>query len=161
MPSIRQAFPLSSPWQLRGPSATCQLCFCPGIIPLIGLTQFTQYLVGACVSVNSLLLKDLQSHISKMNKYLPDNSQFSISLHNGPHDFIVQARPTPFIMDSLPTYVRSVHPVAPTKARLNNCIFTEPTKCALLLTRDSERCLVAERSVSTVLHRSEVHRNGT
>jgi hypothetical protein len=161
MPSICQAFPLSSPWPSRGPSATCQLCFRPGIIPLIGLTQFTQYLAGARVSVNGLLLKDLQSHISKTNKYLPDNSQFSISLHNGPHEFIVQARPTPFIMDSSPTYVRSVHPVAPTKARLNDCIFTEPTKCALLLTRDSERCLVAERGVSAALHRPEVRRNGT
>jgi fatty acid synthase subunit alpha, fungi type/fatty acid synthase subunit beta, fungi type len=35
------------------------------------------------LSVNGLLLKDLQPHISKTNKYLPDNSQISVSLHKG------------------------------------------------------------------------------
>jgi len=41
------------------------------------------------LSVNGLLLKDLQPHISKTNKYLPDNSQISVSLHNGPRNFII------------------------------------------------------------------------
>ncbi|KAN0109683.1 hypothetical protein V8E52_009029 [Russula decolorans] len=45
------------------------------------------------LSVNGLLLKDLQPHISKMNKYLPDNSQISVSLHNGPRNFIVTGPP--------------------------------------------------------------------
>ncbi|KAN0105615.1 hypothetical protein V8E52_010860, partial [Russula decolorans] len=47
----------------------------------------------AMLSVNGLLLKDLQPHISKTNKYLPDNSQISVSLHNGPHNFIVTGPP--------------------------------------------------------------------
>ncbi|KAN0107491.1 hypothetical protein V8E52_010086 [Russula decolorans] len=45
------------------------------------------------LSVNGLLLKDLQPHISKTNKYLPDNSQISVSLHNGPRNFIVTGPP--------------------------------------------------------------------
>jgi fatty acid synthase subunit alpha len=45
------------------------------------------------LSVNSLLLKDLQPHISKTNKYLPDNSQISVSLHYGPRNFIVTGQP--------------------------------------------------------------------
>jgi fatty acid synthase subunit alpha len=45
------------------------------------------------LSVNGLLLKDLQPHISKTNKYLPDNSQISVSLHNGPCNFIVTGPP--------------------------------------------------------------------
>lgn len=45
------------------------------------------------LSVNGLLLKDLQQHISKTNKYLPRNSQLSVSLHNGPRTFIVTGPP--------------------------------------------------------------------
>jgi fatty acid synthase subunit alpha, fungi type len=45
------------------------------------------------LSVNGLLLKDLQPHISKTNKYLPDNSQICVSLHNGPCNFIVTGPP--------------------------------------------------------------------
>jgi fatty acid synthase subunit alpha, fungi type len=45
------------------------------------------------LSVNSLLLKDFQPHISKTNKYLPYNSQISISFHNGPRNFIVTGPP--------------------------------------------------------------------
>jgi fatty acid synthase subunit alpha len=45
------------------------------------------------ISVNGLLLKDFQPHISKMNKYLPDNSQISVPLHNGPRTFIVTGPP--------------------------------------------------------------------
>ena len=37
--------------------------------------------------------QDLQPHISKTNKYLPDNSQNSASLHNGPRNFIVTDPP--------------------------------------------------------------------
>jgi fatty acid synthase subunit alpha len=48
------------------------------------------------LSVNGLLLKDLQSHISKTNKYLPDNSQINVSLHNGPRTFIVTGPPRSF-----------------------------------------------------------------
>jgi fatty acid synthase subunit alpha, fungi type len=45
------------------------------------------------LSVNGLLLNDLQPHISKTNKYLPDNSQINVSLHNGPRSFIVTGPP--------------------------------------------------------------------
>ena len=41
------------------------------------------------LSVNGLLLKDLRCHISKMNKYLPDNSQISILLYHSPCNFII------------------------------------------------------------------------
>ncbi len=49
--------------------------------------------VRAKVSVNGLLLKALQSHISRTNKYLPENSQINVSLHNGPRTFIVTGPP--------------------------------------------------------------------
>ncbi len=45
------------------------------------------------LSVNGLLLKDLQSHISKTNKYLPNNSQINVSLHNSPCTFIIMGLP--------------------------------------------------------------------
>ena len=45
------------------------------------------------LSVNGLLLDDLQPHISKTNTYLPDNSQIGVSLHNGPRNFIVTGPP--------------------------------------------------------------------
>lgn len=45
------------------------------------------------LSVNGLLLKDLQPYISKTNKYLPDNSQIGVSLHNGPRNFIITGPP--------------------------------------------------------------------
>jgi malonyl CoA-acyl carrier protein transacylase len=47
------------------------------------------------LSVNGSLLKDLQPHrdISKTNKYLPDNSQISVSLQYGPRNFIVTGPP--------------------------------------------------------------------
>jgi malonyl CoA-acyl carrier protein transacylase len=45
------------------------------------------------LSVNGLLLKDLQTHISKTNKHLPDNSKVGVSLHNGPRNFIVTGPP--------------------------------------------------------------------
>ena len=45
------------------------------------------------LSVNGLLLKDLQPLISKMNKYLPDNPQTGISLHDGPHKFTITGPP--------------------------------------------------------------------
>jgi fatty acid synthase subunit beta len=45
------------------------------------------------LSVNGLLLKDLQPYISKTNKYLPDNSQIGVSLHNGLRNFIVTGLP--------------------------------------------------------------------
>jgi fatty acid synthase subunit alpha len=41
------------------------------------------------LSVDGLLLEDLQPHISKWNKYPPDDSQFGVLLHNGPRNFIV------------------------------------------------------------------------
>jgi fatty acid synthase subunit alpha len=41
------------------------------------------------LSVIGLLLKNLRPHISKTNKYLPDNSQIGVSPHHGPHNFIV------------------------------------------------------------------------
>ena len=43
--------------------------------------------------INGLLLKDLQPHISKTNKHLPENSQLGVSLHNGPRTFIVTGPP--------------------------------------------------------------------
>jgi fatty acid synthase subunit beta len=45
------------------------------------------------LSINGLLLKDLQPHISMTNKYLPDNSQIGVSLHNGPCNFIITGPP--------------------------------------------------------------------
>ena len=45
------------------------------------------------LSVNGLLLKDLQPLISKTNKYLPDNPQTGISLHDGPHKFTITGPP--------------------------------------------------------------------
>ncbi|KAI9439787.1 fatty acid synthase [Lactarius indigo] len=45
------------------------------------------------LSISGLLLKDLQPHISKTNKHLPENSQLTVSLHNGPRTFIVTGPP--------------------------------------------------------------------
>jgi fatty acid synthase subunit alpha, fungi type len=45
------------------------------------------------LSVQGLILKELQQQISKTNKYLPENSQLSVSLHNGPRTFIVTGPP--------------------------------------------------------------------
>ena len=45
------------------------------------------------LSVNSLLLKDLQPLISKTNKYLPDNPQTGVSLHDGPCKFTITGQP--------------------------------------------------------------------
>ncbi|KAF8271214.1 fatty acid synthase [Lactarius quietus] len=45
------------------------------------------------LSIGGLLLKDLQPHISKTNKHLPENSQLNVSLHNGPRTFIVTGPP--------------------------------------------------------------------
>ena len=45
------------------------------------------------LSVNGLLLKDLQPHISNTNEYLPDNSRISLLLHNIPRNFIVTGPP--------------------------------------------------------------------
>ena len=42
--------------------------------------------------VNGLLLKDRQPHISKVNKYLPDNSHISVSFHGDQEGFIRQAK---------------------------------------------------------------------
>ena len=45
------------------------------------------------LSVNGLLLKDLQPLISKTNKYLPDNPQTGVSLHDGPCKFTITGPP--------------------------------------------------------------------
>ena len=45
------------------------------------------------LSINGLQLEDLQPHISKTNKHLPENSQLGVSLHNGPRTFIVTGPP--------------------------------------------------------------------
>ncbi|EIW57289.1 fatty acid synthase [Trametes versicolor FP-101664 SS1] len=41
------------------------------------------------LSVTGLPLKDLEAHIAKTNKHLPDNSQIGVSLYNGPKAFVV------------------------------------------------------------------------
>ncbi|RDX57079.1 fatty acid synthase [Lentinus brumalis] len=41
------------------------------------------------LSVTGLSLKDLEGHIAKTNKHLPDNSKIGISLYNGPKAFVV------------------------------------------------------------------------
>lgn len=41
------------------------------------------------LSVSGLPLKELQPHIEKTNKYLPENSQLYVSLYNGPKTFVV------------------------------------------------------------------------
>jgi fatty acid synthase subunit alpha len=45
------------------------------------------------LSISGFLLKDLQPHISKTNKHLLENSQLTVSLHNGPCTFIVTGPP--------------------------------------------------------------------
>ncbi|THV07258.1 fatty acid synthase [Dendrothele bispora CBS 962.96] len=41
------------------------------------------------LSVTGLSLKELEPHLNKTNKHLPENSQLFISLHNGPRAFVV------------------------------------------------------------------------
>ncbi|OJT02257.1 Fatty acid synthase subunit alpha [Trametes pubescens] len=41
------------------------------------------------LSVTGLPLKDLEAHIAKTNKHLPDNSKIGVSLYNGPKAFVV------------------------------------------------------------------------
>uniref|UniRef100_A0A0W0EUQ4 Putative fatty acid synthase n=1 Tax=Moniliophthora roreri TaxID=221103 RepID=A0A0W0EUQ4_MONRR len=41
------------------------------------------------LSVTGLSLKELQPHLSKTNKHLPENSQLYVSLHNGPRAFVI------------------------------------------------------------------------
>ncbi|KAH7913599.1 hypothetical protein BJ138DRAFT_606981 [Hygrophoropsis aurantiaca] len=45
------------------------------------------------LSVAGLTLTDLEPHIKKTNKHLPDNSQLSVSLYNGPRNFVVTGPP--------------------------------------------------------------------
>lgn len=45
------------------------------------------------LSVTGLGLKELQPHITKTNKHLPENSQLFVSLHNGPKAFVVTGPP--------------------------------------------------------------------
>ncbi|KAF6759889.1 fatty acid synthetase alpha subunit [Ephemerocybe angulata] len=45
------------------------------------------------LSVTGLVLKELEPHITKTNKYLPENSKLFISLHNGPKTFVVTGPP--------------------------------------------------------------------
>ncbi|KAI0046589.1 fatty acid synthase [Auriscalpium vulgare] len=45
------------------------------------------------LSVVGLLLKDLEPHVKKTNKHLPENSQLRVSLHNGPKAFVVTGPP--------------------------------------------------------------------
>jgi hypothetical protein len=48
-----------------------------------------------------------QSHISKTNKYLPENSQINVSLHNDPRTFIVMGPPRSLY--GLVTNLRKIH----------------------------------------------------
>ena len=41
------------------------------------------------LSVTGLSLMDLSPHVTKANSHLPSDSQLHISLHNGPHAFVV------------------------------------------------------------------------
>ena len=43
--------------------------------------------------ITGLQLKDLEGHIAKTNKHLPENSQIGVSLHNGPKAFVVTGPP--------------------------------------------------------------------
>ncbi|KAI0360181.1 fatty acid synthase [Trametes cingulata] len=45
------------------------------------------------LSVTGLSLKDLEGHIAKTNKHLPDNSKIGVSLYNGPKAFVVTGPP--------------------------------------------------------------------
>lgn len=45
------------------------------------------------LSVTGLSLKDLEPHIAKTNKHLPDNSKLFVSLHNGSRAFVVTGPP--------------------------------------------------------------------
>ena len=45
------------------------------------------------LSITGLSLKDLEGHIAKTNKHLPDNSKIGVSLNNGPKAFVVTGPP--------------------------------------------------------------------
>ncbi|KZV73056.1 hypothetical protein PENSPDRAFT_537400, partial [Peniophora sp. CONT] len=45
------------------------------------------------LTVVGLTLKELEPHVAKTNKHLPDNSQLEVSLHNGPKAFVVTGPP--------------------------------------------------------------------
>ena len=45
------------------------------------------------LSVTGLSLKELEPHVAKTNKYLPESSQLFISLHNGPKAFVITGPP--------------------------------------------------------------------
>jgi fatty acid synthase subunit alpha, fungi type len=44
---------------------------------------------SSMLSITGLTLQDLSPHIEKTNKYLPENSQIGVSLHNGVKAFVV------------------------------------------------------------------------
>ncbi|KAI0787467.1 fatty acid synthase [Fomes fomentarius] len=58
------------------------------------------------LSVTGLSLKDLEAHIVKTNKHLPDNSKIGVSLHNGPKAFVVTGPPR--ALYGLVTHLRKV-----------------------------------------------------
>lgn len=45
------------------------------------------------LSINGLELSPLRPYIEATNKYLPPNSQLSVSLYNGPRNFVVTGPP--------------------------------------------------------------------
>ncbi|KAI0635636.1 fatty acid synthase [Trametes polyzona] len=58
------------------------------------------------LSVTGLPLKDLEAHIAKTNKHLPDNSKIGVSLYNGPKAFVVTGPPRSLY--GLVTHLRKV-----------------------------------------------------
>ena len=72
--------------------------------------------VRAKVSVNGLLLKALQSHISRTNKYFPKTLKSICRSTMILTHLLSRARPAPF-MGLSPTSARPAHQMAPTKAK--------------------------------------------
>lgn len=58
------------------------------------------------LSITGLSLKDLESHIGKTNKHLPENSKIGVSLHNGPKAFVITGPPRSLY--GLVTHLRKV-----------------------------------------------------
>ncbi|KAI0649410.1 fatty acid synthase [Trametes meyenii] len=58
------------------------------------------------LAVTGLLLKDLEGHIAKTNKHLPDNSKIGVSLYNGPKALVVTGPPR--ALYGLVTHLRKV-----------------------------------------------------
>ena len=76
---------------LRGQQAFPVLALEPGIVD--DAVEGGEGYPTPMLSVVGLQLKDLEPHVAKTNKHLPDNSKLHISLHNGSKAFVVTGPP--------------------------------------------------------------------